>query len=256
MAASSAISNSCRRSERLRLRDVCDRFRPRHHPRSLMGSWEEVAPPDLVTGIGRVRSDDDERGEIAVFGSQAVADPRTDARPGERKGAGVDAERRLVVIRVVSFHRADHAQVVDASRHLREEFADLGSTAAMRREFPLRALEKHLKAPLATLELRHGHRLPCIPLPVAASDPMTRHARRRHSCGGRSLVSPSAGNGANAVLAGRLLPVTDRRMASRRQAVRSRLPARGSIPLPWERRRPRRRGSGGVQLFMGDSDQR
>ena len=127
-----------------------------------MSAGEKIAPPHLIAGIGGLRGDDDERREIAVFRSQAIAHPRAEARPGEGKGAGVDAEGRLVVIGMVGLHRADHAQIIDTLAHPRKQLADLRSRLPMRGELPLRAFEKHLKGALPPLELRHRDCLPGI----------------------------------------------------------------------------------------------
>ena len=44
---------------------------------------------------GQLRREHDERRQVPIHRAQAVADPRADARPGERERAGVHAERRL-----------------------------------------------------------------------------------------------------------------------------------------------------------------
>ena len=124
-----------------------------------MGAGQKIAPPHLIAGIGGLRRDDDKRRQIAVFRPQAIAHPGAQARPGEGKGAGVDAEGRLVVVGVVGLHRPDHAQVVDTSGHVRKQLADFRSRLSMRGELPLRAFEKHLEGALPPLELRHCDRL-------------------------------------------------------------------------------------------------
>ena len=85
---------------------------PGDQVRALVAAGQEVGAPGLRARVGRSRSDDHERRQVAVLGAQAVADPGADARPGKRERTGVHAERGFVVVGVVRLHRADHAHVV------------------------------------------------------------------------------------------------------------------------------------------------
>ena len=127
-----------------------------------MRTGQEVAAPDLPAGVGRFRRDDDEGREVVILRAQPIADPRTDARAGETERARVHAERGFVVVRVVGFHRADHAQVVHAARDMREERTDLRAAFPVAREVKLRALEEHLVVPFAPLVFVDGSRLPRV----------------------------------------------------------------------------------------------
>lgn len=55
--------------------DVSDGFRAGDDERALMGGGEEVGGPDLGAGVGGFGGEDDEGGEVGVFGAEAVADP-------------------------------------------------------------------------------------------------------------------------------------------------------------------------------------
>ena len=93
---------------------VGDRSVAGHDVRPLMAARQKVGGPGQFARIRILRSDDGEGRQVLVFGPQAVADPRAHAGPGQIERAGVDPQRGLVVARMIPFHRADHAQIVDA----------------------------------------------------------------------------------------------------------------------------------------------
>ena len=59
--------------------------------RAGVAGGQEVVVPDLAAGVGHVRGEDDEGGEVAVFGAEAVAHPGAEARAGDGERAGVQA---------------------------------------------------------------------------------------------------------------------------------------------------------------------
>ena len=106
--------------------------------RTLMLSWQESRVP-ILRAVGSITSpvrQHDKCCEVVVHASQAVADPSTDAGPGELPRAAMHPERTLVVVRVVRLHRADHAEVIDDTANVREEIADFDAALAARLELP------------------------------------------------------------------------------------------------------------------------
>ena len=77
------------------------------------------------------RADDNESRQVLVFAAQTVEQPRTHAWPRERLFARVHLQAGAVVVDVVRHHRTNDAQVVDAGRQLRKQFAHLGAGRAM-----------------------------------------------------------------------------------------------------------------------------
>ena len=118
-----------------------------------MRTGQEVAAPHLPPGIRRVRRNHDERRQVAIERAQPVAHPRADARPSESERARVNSQRRLVMIRVIRFHRANDAKIIDALGDMRKQRADFRAAFAVRRELPLRPLEEHVEVPFAALKL-------------------------------------------------------------------------------------------------------
>ena len=144
---------------------------------------QEVGGPDLRAGVGHLRREHDERRQVPVRRAQAVADPRADARPGERERAGVHAERRVVVVRVARVHRADQGDVVDLLAEVREQVADLDAALAARRELPVRLLEEELlvAGPVARLRVVERDLLAVVGDRASAWGRTNRRARRRRS---------------------------------------------------------------------------
>ncbi len=101
-----------------------------------MAAGEEIGAPDLAAGVGEIRGEDDEGGEVLVDGAQAVAGPGAQGGAGDADGTGVDAEGGLEVIVVIAVHGADEADVVHAVAEVGEEVADLGAALAAGLEVP------------------------------------------------------------------------------------------------------------------------
>ena len=106
--------------------------------RSLIGRWQEGRSPVVDATVAKRRADRDERGEVGVVGSQTVTDPRTDARSNEVVAPRVELHHRAAVSRVGAVHRMDHAQVIDAARDVRKEFAHRQAALAVLLELPRR----------------------------------------------------------------------------------------------------------------------
>ncbi len=73
----------------------------------------------------------DEAGKVLVLGAQSVEDPRAHARAGLARIAAVHEHERRLVIGDVGVHRADHADLVDHLRGVREQIADLDAALAI-----------------------------------------------------------------------------------------------------------------------------
>src|SRR5262249_25869491 len=69
--------------------------------RALMYGGQKVGIPDLRARIRQQRRERHERRQVLVFSSEAVTDPRPDARTFERDRAGVNAQRRLEMVAVI-----------------------------------------------------------------------------------------------------------------------------------------------------------
>ncbi len=96
---------------------------------------------DPARGVGQ----DDEGGEVAILGPQAVADPAPQARPTHEGRAGVHLIDRLRVVHAVGPARADHGQVVDQLGRVREEVGDLDTALAVFPEGPFRRQQRVLR---------------------------------------------------------------------------------------------------------------
>ena len=103
---------------------VGDRIVAGDHLRALMASRQKVAAPGLRAGIGCFRGDDNEGWQVAIDRAQPVAHPGPYARPREVPRSAMHAERALVMVRMIRFHRTDHAQIIDNASHVREQIAD------------------------------------------------------------------------------------------------------------------------------------
>ena len=108
---------------------------------ALVGAREEGGLPVVGTGDGHALGDeDDEAGEVVVFGAEAVGDPRADAGAGHNAGAAIHEAQTVFVDRRIRIHRADHAEIVSVfGRERTEEFADLKAGLAVARETKRRA---------------------------------------------------------------------------------------------------------------------
>src|SRR4051812_43952922 len=87
------------------------------------------------------RADGNEAGQVLVFRTQAVRDPRSHAGADEGVAAGVQFQKRSAVPRVRAVHRANQAQVIDAAGDVWEQLADPGAPLAVLLELPGRAEE-------------------------------------------------------------------------------------------------------------------
>src|SRR6185369_9553179 len=70
-------------------------------------------------------------GQIAIFASQAIGHPRTDARPYEVVASGMKLQNGASVGGVGAMERMDKTKIVHAPRDVREKRADPGATDAM-----------------------------------------------------------------------------------------------------------------------------
>ncbi len=102
------------------------------------------APFEAAGGVGH----DDEGGEIAILGSQSVADPRAEAGPTHEDRAGVHLVDGLGVVDAVGPAGADDGEVVDASGRVGQEVGDGNAAVAVRAEGAFRA-EQGVLADLA-----------------------------------------------------------------------------------------------------------
>jgi hypothetical protein len=69
--------------------------------------------------------------QALILGAEAVDAPGSDARPGERRLAGVHEVLRELVHAVLGRHAADHAKLVDHAGHVRQEIAHLDPRLAV-----------------------------------------------------------------------------------------------------------------------------
>ena len=120
---------------------IGDWSRTRDNLQPLVAAGQKIRAPASAPGIRRTRSEHHERRQIPVLSPQTVADPGADARPGKGPRAGVNAECPLVVICVIRFHRANHANVIGDIAHMRKEIADLRAAFTAGAKGPLRRLE-------------------------------------------------------------------------------------------------------------------
>ena len=102
----------------------------------LIGARQEARAPELGPLKDRGGADHHEGRQVLVLRPQAVDEPRAEARPREGLLARVHLEGRPGVVDVVGDHRADHAEVVDVRRQVRQELAHLGPALAVFRELP------------------------------------------------------------------------------------------------------------------------
>jgi len=64
--------------------EIRNRFLPRYDAHALMIRGQEVVIENLRAGIGRTGGEQDERGQVLVYGTQSETDPGTDAGPLEK----------------------------------------------------------------------------------------------------------------------------------------------------------------------------
>ena len=93
--------------------------------RSLVNSRQERRPPVRDIGDGKPRAHRHIARQVLVLGPHSVGDPRPQAGPAQPLIPAVHQPHRLLMVRRVGVHRADHAQVVGMCRRLREDLADL-----------------------------------------------------------------------------------------------------------------------------------
>ena len=85
--------------------------------RALIDAGQEAGLP-VLRFLNRVAAGahGDEAGQILVLGAQAVGEPRAHAGADQPGVAAVHQQQRRLVVRHVGVHRADDADVVDATR--------------------------------------------------------------------------------------------------------------------------------------------
>ena len=83
---------------------VSNRDGPRHNPRTLMCTWEEVTGVHLRTSIRLRGCNRYERWEVTIFAPKAITDPRTETWPCKGKRAGVHPKGSIVVIGMIRMH--------------------------------------------------------------------------------------------------------------------------------------------------------
>jgi len=108
---------------------------------ALMAAGQEVSAPDLAAGVRQFRGHDDERRQVLVFSTQAIADPGANAWPGDGNRAGVDSERGLEMIVVIAMHGANHREVVHRIADVREQVRHFDAGFTARFGSPLRREE-------------------------------------------------------------------------------------------------------------------
>ena len=97
---------------------------------ALMDRRQEAAPPQaviqrlVVRAAGPARHHRDERGEIFVFRTESIRQPRTEAGPSSKLCSRGEKRHRRIVIDRLGRKRLDEAQFVGHSRQMREQFAD------------------------------------------------------------------------------------------------------------------------------------
>ncbi len=80
--------------------------------------------------------DGDEAGQVLVLGAQAVERPRAHAGADEGAGAGESLQQRGAMIHAFAHHRADDAQIVNATGDVREQRTDRNAALAVVLKFP------------------------------------------------------------------------------------------------------------------------
>ena len=103
---------------------------------ALVGTGKEGALPVVRTGDGHAAGDqDDEAGEVGIFGAEAVGDPGADAGPGHDAGTAVEKAEGVFVNGGVGVHRAHHAEVIRVGGgQAVEQLADLEAGLAVAAE--------------------------------------------------------------------------------------------------------------------------
>src|SRR5262249_18745475 len=89
--------------------------------RALIGRGQEGARVVLHAAVGARGTDGDEAGEVAVFRTQPVGDPRADGRADQVRCAGVQAQGRFAVRLPLGVQAANHAEVVRTGGDLRQQ---------------------------------------------------------------------------------------------------------------------------------------
>ncbi len=82
-------------------------------------------------GRRNFRAEHHERGQISVFRSQPVRDPRTDRRPSRLDMADIHHQQRGFMIRNIRVHGADDAHIVHALAQHREDLADFNTALSV-----------------------------------------------------------------------------------------------------------------------------
>ena len=118
-----------RGGEARRVREIEHRVAHRAELDPLVRGRQEAAAPEpvverLVVRVARpLRDHHHERRQVLVLASQAVGDPRADAGPAGKLGAGLEERHRRVVVDRLGVHRLDEAQLVRDLRRVRQELA-------------------------------------------------------------------------------------------------------------------------------------
>lgn len=118
--------------------EIRNRRRAGNDANALVIRGQKIVRVNLRPRVGKLLREDHERRQILIDGPQAVAHPGSDARPREEERAGMNRERRVVVLVVVGLHRLDQADVVHALPQVREEVAHERSTISAGPELPQR----------------------------------------------------------------------------------------------------------------------
>ena len=104
---------------------------------------------------------------------------------------------------MIRFHRADHAQIINAAGHVREERTDFSAGFAMGCELPLGSLEKHFEVPFTALILVDGGRLAHVGkefwfrVPRVNVRDAAAHVQKNHASGFRREMRRLGGQGVN-----------------------------------------------------------
>ena len=124
-----------------------------------------AAPSRIGEGLTHTGHHHHEGRQVFVFAAQAIAEPRTHARPTRQLGSGVHEQGCRVVIESLGIEALHEADIVGYGTQLGQEFTDPSSGFAVSSKLIGRGQQLGLLANLSQTDVLH--QLPGHPLAVA-----------------------------------------------------------------------------------------